>query len=259
MDIGDKFCFCLSELAKRWNCSEDNILNLATKNKIWLSVNLDGYGRELTEPIPISGWWQLLIPAEIGGFFPGREEAYFTSFRNPKENTYRIIKTAEDGQKVRFRITRDSIVVMADEVKRYETENPTSSHQSERAKSTTESNIDLTTTKKSGRKKTPLTEAVEFAYSYFWKQGNTEILRRGKIRDFLIRLKEMCDERNDNYKEYVSERICEVKISPENCFVKTAEQIINTNQSIEKTMKSKKYKKQDVSKILTDMRKKQPI
>ncbi len=96
MDIGDKFCFCLSELAKRWNCSEDDLLNLATKNKIWLSVNLDGYGRELTEPVSISGWWQLLIPAEIGGFFPGREEAYFTGFRNSEDNTYRIIKTGYD-------------------------------------------------------------------------------------------------------------------------------------------------------------------
>jgi hypothetical protein len=259
MDIGDKFCFCLSELAKRWNCAEDDILNLATKNKIWLSVNLNGYGRELTIPVPISGWWQLLIPAEIGGFFPNRTEAYFTGFRNPKDNTYRIIKTAADGERVRFRITRDSLVVMADEVKRYEAENPASFLPGEKVKSMTESNTALRPTQKSGRKKNTLTEAIIFAYLYFWEQGNTEILRPGKIRDFLARLKEMCDERNDNYNEYISERICEVKMSPADCFVRTAEQVVSTNQSFEKTVKSKKYKKQDVSKILSDMRKKKPI
>jgi hypothetical protein len=259
MDIGDKFCFCLSELAEKWDCSEDDILHLATNNKIWLSVNLDGYGRELSEPVPISGWWQLLIPAEIGGFFPDREDAYFTGFRNPEENTYRIIKTKADGQRVMFRITRDSIVVMADEVKRYETENPASFLPGEKVKSTPESNTDFPTRKKGGRKKTPFTEAIEFTYSHFWEQGNTEILRPKKIRDFLIRLKEMCDERSDKYNEYVSERICEVKMSPSDCFVRTAEQIIITNQSIEKTIKSRKYKKQDVAKRLSDMRKKQPI
>lgn len=259
MDIGDKFCFCLSELAGKWDCSEDDILHLATKNKIWLSVNLDGYGRDLSEPVPISGWWQLLIPAEIGGFFPDREEAYFTGFRNPEENTYRIIKTKADGQRVMFRITRDSIVVMADEVKRYETENSASFHQEEKVKSITQASTSPPTTKKVGRRKNPLTEAIEFAYLHFWEQGNTEILRPGKIRDFLVRLKEMCDERNDNFNEYISERIWEVKISPSGCFVKTAEQIIITNQSIEKTRKSRKYKQNDVTKILTSMRKKQPI
>ena len=259
MDICEKFCFCLSELAEKWDCSENDILHLATKNTIWLSVNLDGYGRDLSEPVPISGWWQLLIPAEIGGFFPDREDAYFTGFRNPKDNTYRIIKTAADGQRVMFRIARDSIVVMADDVKQYEKENPASFLPGQKVKSITQEKISLPATKKVGRKKNPLTEAIEFAYLHFWEQGNTEILRAGKIRDFLVRLKEMSDERNDNCNEYILERIEEVKISPSGCFVKTAEQIIITSQSIEKTRKSRKYKQNDVTKILTSMRKKQPI
>ena len=126
-------------------------------------------------------------------------------------------------------------------------------------KSITQEKTSLPATKKVGRKKNPLTEAIEFAYLHFWEQGNTEILRAGKIRDFLVRLKEMSDERNDNCNEYILERIEEVKISPSGCFVKTAEQIIITSQSIEKTRKSRKYKQNDVTKILTSMRKKQPI
>jgi hypothetical protein len=180
MDIGDKFCFCLSELAKRWNCAEDDILNLATKNKIWLSVNLNGYGRELTIPVPISGWWQLLIPAEIGGFFPNRTEAYFTGFRNPKDNTYKIIKTAADGERVRFRITRDSIVVMADEVKRYETENLASFHQSEKVKISTESNTDFPTTKKGGRKKVPLPRRLSLPIYISGSRVTQKYCDRGK-------------------------------------------------------------------------------
>lgn len=255
----NKFCYSLLELAKRWSCTENDILHLAARKKLWLSVNLNGYGEDKYDPIPISGWWQLLIPSEIGGFFPNREEAYFTAFRNHKDNTYRIIKTAADDQPVKFLIHRNSIVVMAEEVKRYETENPPSLFQEKQAADAGESNTSTPTPKKGGRKKGPLAEAVECAYLHFKAQGNTEILRQGKIREFLTRLKELRDEYNENHIDYISERIKEVKIKPSGCLVITEEQILKTDNRVENILKSKTYQQTAVSKILASLRQKNPI
>ena len=110
--------------------------------------------------------------------------------------------------------------------------------------------------KKGGRKKSPLREAVEYAFLHFKDEGNTEILRPGKIREFLVRLKELREESNPNFTEYISERIKEVKIKPSGCLVITEEQVLKTDQRVENTLRSKAYKQSDVSKILTDLRQK---
>ncbi|MGW8159309.1 MAG: hypothetical protein ACWGKN_12540 [Desulfoprunum sp.] len=99
----DKYCYSLAELAEKWRKTENDILQLAAKKKLWLSVNLTDFqpdningikinlclspyekpyfdGKEIKAwlpPVPIEGWWQLLIPSEITGFLPDREESYF--------------------------------------------------------------------------------------------------------------------------------------------------------------------------------------
>lgn len=146
MSDDDKYCFSLSELAEKWSKTENDILHLAAQNKLWLSVNLNDYkpdnigeikidlclspfqqpyfdGKEIKawlHPLPLNGWWQLLIPKEIAGFLPDREESYFTHFRNPKNNTCKSVKLS--GECVSYKITRGNIFIMAAEVERFEKE-----------------------------------------------------------------------------------------------------------------------------------------
>ncbi len=114
---------------------------------------------------------------------------------------------------------------------------------------------DKETNLKGGAPKGPLAEAVEFAYLKFQKEGNTEILRKGKIQEFLERFKEMTDEDNRNFSDYVAERIQTVKISHSGCSITTEERSIKRGIRLE----SRRYSKSEVSKQLTNLRKKYPL
>jgi hypothetical protein len=113
---------------------------------------------------------------------------------------------------------------------------------------------------KGGAPRGALTEAVEEAYMKFWKEGNTEILRKGKIRDFLERLKELADERgNPNFSKYIADRIDSVKISPSGCIITTKDEVVESSNSRENIIKGQKYKQQRVSQHLTQLRKEYPL
>ncbi|TWJ13665.1 hypothetical protein [Geobacter argillaceus] len=113
---------------------------------------------------------------------------------------------------------------------------------------------------KGGNRKGALAEALEEAYLKFWKEGNTEILRKGKIRDFLERLKELSDEKgNRNFSKYIADRIDSIKITPSNCTITTKDQYIKSTNQREYKEISRNYKQGDVSKHLTSLRKKYPL
>lgn len=113
---------------------------------------------------------------------------------------------------------------------------------------------------KGGARKGALTEAIEYAYKKFKEEGNTEILRKGKIRDFLVRLKELADEKgNPNFSKDIADRIKSVKLSPSGCIVTTEEQFIESSNIRENKMKCRNFKQQRVSQILSELRKEFPI
>lgn len=113
--------------------------------------------------------------------------------------------------------------------------------------------------KKSGKPKGALTEAVEFVYKKFLNEGNTEILRPGKIKEFLARLKELSnDNGNGENSEYIAERIKEVKKNYGPWVVITQEREIKISQGRTTIEKSQKYTQEKVSKRLTQLRKKFP-
>lgn len=96
-----------------------------------------------------------------------------------------------------------------------------------------------------GAPKGPLAEAIEHVYLKYLKEGNTEILRKGRIKEFLERLKELADEKgNKNFSRYVADRIEKVKISPAGNTVITKEQIINTGNGRETKRESRTYPRQ---------------
>lgn len=113
---------------------------------------------------------------------------------------------------------------------------------------------------KSGAPTGPLSEAVKYVYLKFREEGNTEILRKGKIKEFLERLKELADEKgNKNYLQYVADRIEKVKMSPSGNTVTTKEQITKTGNIHENKRKSRTYTSNEVTKQLTFLRKQHPL
>lgn len=113
---------------------------------------------------------------------------------------------------------------------------------------------------KGGAPKGHLAEAVEYTYLKFKEEGNTEILRPGKIREFMKRLKELANETgNPNFSEYIADRIDSVKISLSGCTVKTKDQFIKASTRRENTIKARTYKQDEVSKLLTNLRMKYPL
>jgi len=108
---------------------------------------------------------------------------------------------------------------------------------------------------KGGRPKSPLSEAVSYVYLKFRDQGNTEILRPNKVSEFLARFKEMIDDKNTNFCDYVAERIRSIKITRSSCTVATQE--LTPKPGLKR--ESRDYTKKDISKLLTELRKKHPL
>lgn len=113
--------------------------------------------------------------------------------------------------------------------------------------------------KKGGRPKGPLYEAVEFAYKKFRDEGNTEILRRGKVLEFLDRLKDLAGGENRNVSDYITERIEIVKKRNGSFTITTQERVIKEVKGRVTTKKKSTYTTADVSKLLTALRKQFPL
>ena len=113
--------------------------------------------------------------------------------------------------------------------------------------------------KKGGRPRGPLYEAVEFAYMKFRDEGNTEILRQGKIAEFLDRLKDLAGGENRKISDYIAERIEIVKKRNDSFTITTPERVVKEAQGIIITKKRSTYTKDDVSKLLTALRKRFPL
>ena len=110
-----------------------------------------------------------------------------------------------------------------------------------------------------GRPKGPLYEAVDFAYKKFRNEGNTEILRPGKVIEFLDRLKDLAGGENRDISDYITERIEIVKKRNGSFTITTQERVIKEVKGRVTTEKKSTYTTADVSKLLTALRKKFPL
>ncbi len=110
-----------------------------------------------------------------------------------------------------------------------------------------------------GRPKGPLYEAVEFAYKKFHDEGNTEILRPGKVAEFLDRLKDLAVGENRKISDYIAERIEIVKKRNGSFTITTQERVVKEVKGRVIMDKKTTYTTDDVSKLLTALRKKFPL
>jgi hypothetical protein len=125
---------------------------------------------------------------------------------------------------------------------------------------TTDAPQEVDTRNKGGKPKGYLTEAIEYAYLKYRDEGNTEILREGKIREFCERLKELADEKsNPNFSTVIANRIDCVKIAPAGCTVTTKDKYLEASKTREIKEKGRKYTQQRISQILVELREKFPL
>lgn len=297
-----KYCYTLSELAQKWGKTENEILNIAALGKLWLTVNLDsptsyreiggievdiclppGHQpyfdgekiRAWIPPLPLKGFWNLLLPNEIAGFLPDNEYSNFTVLRNPKENKYAVVQHPT-GHTVVYRFNRDMILIMADEVERFEVENPSVIPQRNKKKplsiqeqpSMTTSNVNQKEVNpllenraakannhcEGGRPLSPLREAVEYLYGKLHDSGDSECLRAGAIRVFMQKFRAMVGK-----DDYITERIERISLSGGKWTIKTQEIMAKEDSQRVVMQKSKTYGQNEISKILNDLRRKKPI
>lgn len=113
---------------------------------------------------------------------------------------------------------------------------------------------------KGGRKKGYLAEAVESAYLKYYKEGNTEILRQGKIRKFIQKLKELSDENgNQDFLPFIADRINSIKITSSICTIITNDNYLKSDKFFENKKKGQKYGMRHVSKLLSNLRTQFPL
>lgn len=110
-----------------------------------------------------------------------------------------------------------------------------------------------------GRPPTALSEAVEFAYKKFRDEGNTEILRPRKLREFLDRLRELSDDENRNVSDFIGERIEIVKKRNGTFSITTPERVIKEGKAQEQIEKKAIHSMNAVSKQLSALRKQIPL
>ena len=111
----------------------------------------------------------------------------------------------------------------------------------------------------SGRRKSPLTEAVEHAYNLLHESGNIESIKPGRIDRFMEYLKECTTEGNSNENDFISERIKSVKKVGGKWKITmhplTDSQIVKQQH----TGKTESFDKSAVSTILTRLRGNRPL
>lgn len=113
-----------------------------------------------------------------------------------------------------------------------------------------------------GRPPKPYSEAVERAFMFFWKRGETAVLERGKASEFAkslmdLRRKESSDDIEvKKTASYINERIKEIKtIHLHHHIVTHDREIIKSNGRTE-NIKSKTYTPKNLSNELSKLRKK---
>jgi hypothetical protein len=109
---------------------------------------------------------------------------------------------------------------------------------------------------KGGKPKGYLSEVVGHVYQKLSDHGKSGLSKPSKIREFIIFMKEMATKSSRYADEFVMERIKSIRIPEEgDCIIITEENIVTHGLSV--TTKSAKphYTKNDVSKILTSLRK----
>ncbi|MDP3478151.1 MAG: hypothetical protein Q8R88_00165 [Desulfoprunum sp.] len=109
--------------------------------------------------------------------------------------------------------------------------------------------------KPSGKPKSYLTEAVEYLFHKSVKERDTDILKAGNIDGFIKKMQARKNSAPDSFENYIGERIKEVKKTHGKWRITTEDQTITDTNNKEITDKGKTYANNDISKILTRLRK----
>jgi len=291
MPLSLRLFYRLSELAGKWETTENDLLQWGARGNLAISACLN-----ITE-------------AEYGG--KGLFNCVFREKIFVKINTTDLLKLAikphpieaskfqdSEGKEIQnygwvafcdlwipesIKIHIEDLLVMFEEVVRMEAENPelrsneipvdslAAAVNGKNNPPIPSSNIQAVNSSKKntkvspndgGRPKGQLTEAVEMAYLHFFAAGNLDILRSGNIRSFLKSFSKLAKDEvplvefgNRNIANDIGERIKDVIIP----YAGKCRIITNDRRDGSKTKHGSNYHQEAVSKLLTALRKKYPL
>lgn len=162
-----------------------------------------------------------------------------------------LLRLEDDGFWCRYsfksnppRITKDDLFISREEIERYKLT----------IASPPAVDTQINIPDKGGRPPGQLMEAVEKLYCHLRDQGNTEILRAGKVKEFLTRLQE-CLSGTDEVSKYVSLRVDKVDLKNTAKAVRT----MGNKDSRGKTTGERFYSQGRASTILSELRRKYPL
>lgn len=249
----------LSELEERWDgyeITEDQILQMAAVGQAVLHVWFDG---------------TVISLKKDGTRF---KQTYYNLAKLPLEEAQKFLievgtspknLLGKDGEKLSvLQINkyegiywRSDLCMLPEEVKRLDAEfSRLEAEQSEnsRQQSTLQAFIPPKA-KSSGKPKSSLTEAVEYLYDICMQEGDSEILQPGNINQFILKLQEIKKSPPSTSANFIFDNIKYVKKVSAKWTIRTEDRIVKDSNTKETTMKSKSYGQNDVSKILTRLRK----
>jgi hypothetical protein len=105
--------------------------------------------------------------------------------------------------------------------------------------------------RKRGRKQSYFRETIEYLYKKLNQEGETEPLKAGNVGKFIELMRSI---RNADQDDFVCSRIKEVRKPGGKWRITTEEEIVKTSITIEISKKSRHYDQNDVSKVLTSLR-----
>lgn len=260
------FCFTLTELSSRWKCTENDVLGMAIDGKLKLSVNLNGYTHPEVGDTLFFGWVELMLPSEISGFLPNKEDAYFTTFHRPSTPDCDFIRLkTHSGEIGHYHLNRSDVVVMnADviciEVKHPELIAPFNPEHKRPAKGVISANAPAP---REVEAKTPFYQAIEKLYRYLYDRKEYDALKPECVNDFIKVLDGVIKqdggrggEFDNSLVDYIAERIEKVKFSRNGGTSITTTEIETEGPNGSKNIhKANTYKKLEVTKKLCLLRK----
>lgn len=108
---------------------------------------------------------------------------------------------------------------------------------------------------KVGKPKGYLAEVVEHVFGVLIGENKQGLLKQNKVREFIIKMKEMATKGNPLADEYVLERIKSIQVPEEGACIIITEDNVKLSGQNETIVRGKQYTNNDVAKILTGLRK----
>jgi hypothetical protein len=251
--------YILSEVAERWGRPLRDILKLAEAGHLTISIRVNRYCR--VEDHGSNAMYETyrdrgtVHPGDAWGFI-ANELCELKSFigRDGVERTFMeegiTVKRAIGGTERKpypspVLYNRESLFITQEEYSRITNDFPDLV--------INKGDTGKTAAAKSGPKKSSLTKAVEFVYAKAKEEGNTSILKKGYVSEFIKEMHRVQLSKHDPVANEIFEGI-RIRSVFGRWMIYIGEKVLECTEKKEVTAKSRSYRQESVSQILNRLR-----